>query len=328
MFEDVVVVQSAVSAFNNAALYGPAFLWWGVLALPLFVIAFMFGKDLSGRIGWNDNNLLKHVSVWTALLIFVWCLLFSGNYHVLRDDVSVLPFVNGVIVFLSSMFVMSHWRDRICKIKKWQLLLAVAVILLASVGMTVPVWWWPLIPVVALLMGGLLGRYSRGEMRPMAGIVLIGLVVGCAILMQPEFYRFGQLGNLTYLHLGMLLLCGIVGAAVVALANIQPGGKIGRTVYIKLKWLLRVFGVLSAALFLLTEAVPVFVGALLVIFVLLVLSIRYSDKTSAGLLDKMFAVFLMLLGVLTVMPVITVLGILYWVNTPSVEFWRNFRRLL
>src|SRR5574344_1113072 len=34
MFDDAIIVQSAVSAFNNAALYAPAFLWWAVLSIP------------------------------------------------------------------------------------------------------------------------------------------------------------------------------------------------------------------------------------------------------------------------------------------------------
>ena len=41
MLNDIIIVESAVSAFNNAALWMPAFLWWSLLALPLFVVIFL-----------------------------------------------------------------------------------------------------------------------------------------------------------------------------------------------------------------------------------------------------------------------------------------------
>ena len=105
MLNDITVVQSAVSAFNNVALIGPAFLWWSVLMLPLFFMVRMYGNDFIARIGWNRDNLLSKVSVWTAFFIFCWIVLFGGNYAVLRDDLSVLPMMTAVIVFLTSLFV-------------------------------------------------------------------------------------------------------------------------------------------------------------------------------------------------------------------------------
>ena len=326
MFEDIVV-QSAISAFNNAALFGPAFLWSAILSLPLFIVAFLYAKDFVARVGWNDGNLLSCVSVWVAAMVMVWGVLFGGNYAVLRDSVSVLPYVNSVIVFLASLFVVSHLRDRIDMIKRWHVLLILGIVFVVLTGLNTH-WSWCLLLIGALLFGGLLGRFSRGKMRPIAGIVLIGFVTSCAILMQPEFYRFGQLGNLTFWHLGALLLLGALGMASIAVANINPGGKIGRSVYAKMKWLLRVIGILAAALFMLTEAVPVFIGAMVVLFVLFAVSVRFSKAINVGLLDKLFAAFLVMLGVITVMPVITVLGILYWVNSYSIDFRRDFRALL
>ena len=44
MFDESLVVASAVSAFNNAAVVGPAFLWNAVLASPLFVAVYVFGR--------------------------------------------------------------------------------------------------------------------------------------------------------------------------------------------------------------------------------------------------------------------------------------------
>ena len=42
MFDETLVVQSAISAFNNAALVAPTFFWVGVLALPLMALAYFY----------------------------------------------------------------------------------------------------------------------------------------------------------------------------------------------------------------------------------------------------------------------------------------------
>ena len=45
MFNDITIVQSAISAFNNYALVGPAFLWLAVLSIPLMVMAYFCGAE-------------------------------------------------------------------------------------------------------------------------------------------------------------------------------------------------------------------------------------------------------------------------------------------
>jgi hypothetical protein len=124
------------------------------------------------------------------------------------------------------------------------------------------------------------------------------------------------------------MMIGIFGTATVAIGNVCPCGKIAHGVFVKLKWLLRVICLLSMALFLLTEAVPLFLGILVAWFVLLGTSVLHKDAVCPMLRDKLFALMLMSFGVVTVMPAVTVFGILYWVNTPRVEFWREFRALL
>lgn len=328
MFEDIVVVQSAVSAFNNAALVAPAFLWWAILALPLFIVSCMCGRDIVGRIGWQTDNLLVRVSVWTAGLTFLWVVLFGGNYAVLRDDLSVLPMMNAALVFLGSLFVSSYVSWRALPGKKWMRLIGLITII-AVVGLSdAHVWWGPILQIGAFLLGFALGQGSRMEMRPISGVALILLMTVCAILMQPEFYRFGQLGNLTVVHLLAVLIVGIFAVLAVVVANVRARGKINQGIFIKLKWLMRVLCLLGAALFVLTEALPVFLGTLGAIAVMAILSVWHASETDAHLADKLFAGMLVWFGVITVMPAVTVLGILYWVNTPRVDFWREFRRLL
>ena len=97
MFDDAIIVQSAISAFNNAALAAPAFLWSAILTLPLYILVWMFGGRITERIGWNRSNILSNASLWTAIITFGWIVLFGGNYGVLRDDTSTFPFMIAAI---------------------------------------------------------------------------------------------------------------------------------------------------------------------------------------------------------------------------------------
>ncbi len=328
MFEDIVVVQSAVSAFNNAALVAPAFLWWAILALPLFIVSWLCGRDIVARIGWRSDNLLVRVSVWTAGLAFLWVVLFSGNYAVLRDELSVLPMMNAVLVFLAALFVSSYVSWRALPGHKWMRWMGLLVVIVVVGLSDAHVWWGPVLQIGAFLLGVALGQGSRMEMRPISGVALILLMTVCAILMQPEFYRFGQLGNLTAAHLLAVLIVGCFAVLTVIVANVRACGKVSRGIFIKLKWLMRVLCLLGAALFVLTEALPVFLGTLGAIAILAILSVWHAREIDVRLEDKLFAGMLVGFGVITVMPAVTVLGILYCVNTPHVDFWREFRRLL
>lgn len=328
MLNDITVVQSAVSAFNNVALIGPAFLWWSVLMLPLFFMVRMYGNDFIARIGWNRDNLLSKVSVWTAFFIFCWIVLFGGNYAVLRDDLSVLPMMTAVIVFLTSLFVSSYVRTRPLPHmgwKQWLVLIAVFVM----VGLSdLHAWWGPVLQIGAFVSGVLFGRFAGGTMRPMGGCVLVMMTTVLAILMQPEFFRFGQLGNLTIFHLLTVLVFGVSAVAAVVASNLTPRGKIHLSVFTKLKWLGRVLALLMMSLFVLTEAVPVYLAALVVCAVVFVMSVVYSQKSTLDLGNKLFAISLITFGIITVMPVISAMGLVYWTNTTDINFWHEFKVLL
>ena len=329
MLSDTIIVQSAVSAFNNAALWAPAFLWWALLALPMFVVTYMCSETIMARLGWTRENILERMTMWTTGLIFAWVVLFGGNYSVLRDGLSVLPMMTAAIVFLTSLFVTSHLRRGVLvRHFGWRNILT-GVVVVAAVGMSdMHAWWGPLLQIGAMMMGCLLGWFARGAMRPIAGMLLIMTMVVVAMLMQPEFFRFGQLGNLTIFHLMAMLLFGILGAATIVLFNVVPRGAIRRTVYIKLKWLLRVVCALGGALFLLTEAVPVFLGALGALVLLFALSVWHSDKADVMLGHKVLAAVMVMFGIITVMPVISAMGILYWQSVKVSDFWPEIRRLL
>ena len=220
MLNDITVVESAISAFNNAALVGPAFLWWSVLMIPLFFMVRLYGNDFIARIGWKADDLLPKVSVWTVIFVLLWVVLFGGNYAVLRDDLSVLPMVTAVILFLSALFVSSHMRKIPLPHMGWRqwLYVLTAIILIASSDMHA--WWGAVLQIAAFVLGVVFGRFAGSAMRPMGGCVLIMMTTVFAVLMQPEFFRFGQLGNLTIFHLlAVLVLSSMLSACSNELAD-------------------------------------------------------------------------------------------------------------
>lgn len=335
MFDESIIVQSAISAFNNAALAAPAFLWWTVLAIPLFVLVYFCGNAFLEKIGWNKDSLTNKFSLLTVVLSLAWIVLFGGNYDVLRDNATVLPFMVAAISFVASLFIGSHtkniklpkWRE-ISKAKKIQIVSFVLLGLLFIGLSDLHAWWGPLLQISAVVGGMILGRASKYEMRPIPGTLLVILTIITAILMQPEFFRFGQLGALTAFHLLFLLLAGCAVVATVALRNVNARSRIRRSAYVKIKWLARFISLLCIALFVLTESVPVFLGTLFVVFCSCALSIWHSEKVSDGFAGRMFALSMGLFGVLTVMPVITALGILYWMNLPQENFIKQLKTLL
>jgi hypothetical protein len=58
------------------------------------------------------------------------------------------------------------------------------------------------------------------------------------------------------------------------------------------------------------------------------ISIWHAKLTNVALGHKMLALTWMGFGIITVMPVVTAMGLLYWMNTPSVKFLAESKALL
>lgn len=335
MFEGNMIIQSAVSAFNNAALVAPAFLWWAVLALPLFVLVYFCGGAFLQRVGWNKQNIASHVAIWAIALTAVWVVLFGGNYAVLRDAETVLPFVVAAIVFVAAVFLGAYSR----KVKlpqfrgaSWKQKIGIAAVwmaVLAVVGLSdVHTWWGPILQIGAFVSGILIGRVTRCDKFLVMGTTLVFGGTTTAILMQPEFFRFGQLGALGPVHLGALILVAAAIAGTVALRVVRPRGIIRNSAYIKLKWLARIMSVLCVALFVLTESVVVFLGMMLMFFAWFALSVVHAKTIPADVCARVFSIMLVMFGVITVMPAVGSLGILYWISLPQTRTWEQIKFLL
>lgn len=323
MFDESLVVASAVSAFNNAAVAGPAFLWNAVLASPLFIAVYVFGRKFLDASAMRPYVTGARITFWTVVFTALWCVFLGGNYDVLRDGVSLLPFVTAAILFVTSIFIgintrpvkLPIWYGRAdaSNRRRWWINILVFAIAMVPVGLSDTLnWWGPILQIGVVVAGLFIGRRSGRQMRATACALGVMLATTIGILMQPELWRFGQLGNLTPAHLIWVMLVGILAAAAFALDTVNPRGRIHQSAYIKLKWLMRFMTALAIILFLLTEAVPIFIGAVLMAFVLFAMSIWHAEYVPDGLANRTIALTIIAFGVLTGLVVVTAMGLLWY----------------
>jgi hypothetical protein len=341
MFEPSLIVQSAVSSFNNVAIVAPSFFWSALLALPLFALVFKFGGAFVAQMGWSGlrdpKNRAANFALCVEGAILIWLIFMHGNYDALRDAGSVLPYaVAGVLFAVSASFfrklkainpsLPSWYRD----LKYRKLISAgIFVAIVALVGFSgQPTWYGFMMQAAALVCGALVGSGLGRWSGPVSSTTLVVFALTCLVLMQPEFFRFGQLGHLTALHILAVMLTGALAMAVLALCCVRPCGRIHNSAYAKLKWMFRICAGLCFILFVLTESVPVFLGFAGVLLATFAMSVLHAESVPDSLYKKLWAAMLCSFGVMTALPLITALGVLYWTNLPRGDAFSQSKFLL
>ncbi|MBR0212487.1 MAG: hypothetical protein IJQ55_02665, partial [Alphaproteobacteria bacterium] len=265
MFNDISVVATAVSSFNNAALYSPYFFVVGLFSVPLFFMVYLYGRDFVAKIGWSNRDIESKVGFWSVFFLTLWIMIFGGNYAVIRDSISLLPVFMASILFVSMLFIVKHAKQMnyLSKISdkktKWFVLFSLIVLAVFSAR---PSLWGILLQLSAVFCGIIVGSRLNKSLPDIFWVSFIFVAMSILILMQPEFFRFGQLGNLTLIHVGAILLCGFFGITAVVARYTNSCGKIYQSAYVKLKWLFRILSIFAFVLLVSTESVPVFVGLL------------------------------------------------------------------
>jgi len=314
MFDNLLVASTAISSFNNAALLNPFFFAVAVLLLPLFVMVYLYGRDFVSRFGWNNQNAESKTAFWSAAVLGLFIILFGGNYAVIRGGISLLPLVLAVILFLlmiivSNNFVRLKYIEKIHDRKsKWLVFIALLLGVAFSGLMT---WWGILLQLSAVICGTIIGCRLRKDISWVGLITLVYGMMIVAVLMQPEFFRFGQLGHLTLIHLIGLVLGGFFVVTTFVSKYVKARNKMRQSVFVKLKWLFRIVSILALILFISTESVPVFLGLLISLACLETLNIYHAKKIQDILYKQSWAVMMIVCGILIVCPVISALGIVY-----------------
>ena len=330
MFNDMLIAKTAISSFNNAALYGAYFFAVGLLSIPLFYVVDLFGRDILARLKFNKDTEAK-ISFWSVLFMAFWLLIFGGNYAVIRDGISVLPVAVSIVLFVSMIFITKYslklnYLDKIGDKKSSRI--ALFILLLLSAFSAMPSFYGILLQVSAVLCGIIVGSRLHKNVSDICTSTLLFGTVTTLILMQPEYFRFGQLGNLTILHLFALLAVGFFAVTSLVARYTNARSKIYESAYIKLKWLFRILAFLALVLFVLTESVPVFLGLLGVVGISEMLTIYHSKKISTNISKQAWALMLVCFGIIIMCPVISCLGVLCLSNMPEKIQIKDFVGLL
>lgn len=330
MFDDMLIAKTAISSFNNAALFGAYFFAIGLLSIPLFYFVYSWGRDILARLKWDKGTDTK-VGFFSVVSLVLWLLLCGGNYAVIRDGISLLPVAISIVLFVSIVFITKQflalkYSDKIGDKKSRKLIFAL--LLLLSVFSAVPNVYGILLQLSAVLCGIIVGSRLHKDLSNVFITTLIFGVVTTLILMQPEYFRFGQLGNLTIIHLMSLLLTGFFAITTLMAKYTNARSKIYESAYIKLKWLFRIVASLALILFGLTESVPVFIGLLGVIGISEMLTIYHSKGSYDKLSKQSWAMMLVWFGIIVMCPVISCMGILYLSHLSEKPNFKDFARLL
>lgn len=331
MFNDTSIVVTAVSSFNNAALLGPYFLVVALFSIPLFVVVFLYGRDLISRFGLNRDTMKSKIGFWSVASLALWLLLVGGNYAVIRDGISLLPVMIALILFGATVFITNKLRKlnylkKTCN-KKLRWFVFCLLLILAGFS-AMPNWWGILLQLSAIVCGMIVGdRLHKNISDVLASLVVLGTTT-ILLLMQPEYFRFAQLGNLTLVHIVALLLTGFFCVTAFATKYTKPRAKIHDSAYIKLKWLFRIMAALALILFVLTESVPVFMGLMTLCMLSEMITIYHGKGIPEHVFGQSWALLMICFGIITICPFISMLGVLYLLSLSKKIDYKDFTRLL
>lgn len=326
MFDDTLIVQSAVSTFNNMALRAPDFFWSAVLALPIFIAAWFFAKPISEKFKLSCAN----ACVIAVASIMIW-FLARTNYMVLRDSFLGTGTVAAVILFLGFAFLARKYYETDIRLSKFMNKFrvrtrriadgALPVLIAAIAGAAaLPDWRASLVQFAAagfgILVGYLRQRRDNKALDPMlvTGVIILAVVFGMTA--QPEFYRFGQMGHLTGVHLLFLTAAAALFAFYFALRFISPRGFLKARVFKRVRLIGLALALLIFVLFALTESELAFAALFVFMLAYFALTVRHIDAKDSGNIknvrDQVWYSVLSLFGVLTAMPLLTAIAIILY----------------
>jgi hypothetical protein len=217
-----------------------------------------------------------------------------------------------------------RWQKMNKRAKKWLKINAFMVGLMILATMGIQEFHYAALQISAVLFGVIAGYYKRKSSAPINYMMTAILIMTVAIAMQPEFFRFGQLAKLGLAHLAPLALAVSLAAMIFVFRNFTPTGFIRDNHYKYIKWFMRLSSFLMLMLFVMTEAVPALIGLWAGVVVTAWFAVKHSDGPVFNLSGNLWALLLMVFGVITVMPLFTILGILCWKNNNIKAFWRQF----
>ncbi|MDR0449508.1 MAG: CorA family divalent cation transporter [Rickettsiales bacterium] len=277
LFEPQSVLSTAASTFNNAALASPWFLQLAIVSVLVFVAAWLSHADILARIAPDAKKRPLAVKAWIFFLIALWAAFGVGNFGVLREGASWVELIVPAVLFLASAgaanAAVKYGSVPATRWSKWARVCAV-VLLIAVVGFFgARDIYGIFLPMSALVAGFITGFYSARyagvpQTRapysyPIISSSMLMLLAAACVLIQPELFRFGQLGNLGVLQLAGFAVVAMAAplASVLALmARVKRSkGFLNAVAHGRVMWLLRLVVLLCLVLFFITESIVAFI---------------------------------------------------------------------
>jgi len=345
MFEEFFITSSAISTFNNAALLAPEFLYMAILAIPLFYIAWIMTPEILARFLPNPKIRENQIALLTVIVIFIWTVTHQ-NFGVLRAE-SFVGILNAIImcgsmVFLSRRYYESEWRPAFARpvagLRRYARYFIVPASIMIIVGLFAIQSGWAGVMLqmgavgIGILSGWLLQRKNAAERDVKFLTAALMAMVSYGLIMQPEFFRFGQFANLTFVHiLGLLIVASLI-ALFFALYFFRPRGYFKKLHFERVQILTIAALSLVTVVLLITESALLFLAFAGVIFGYSVIAIAHFKKSKADELQKLktdvWIVSLFAFGILATLPVLSFAAILLWRAESRDNFINSVRNLL
>jgi hypothetical protein len=200
------------------------------------------------------------------------------------------------------------------------------------------------LPIVAVVSGFIGGFYSAryrpiGKepiVFPIISSSLFMLLAAGLIMMQPELFRAGQLGNMSVLQLlGLAVVAFGATASVVFLlmARVKrENGFLSEVVHRRVMWLARLAVALCLVLFLMTESIVTFLILAFAAIPFAMISgghqpYKLAKQVGATVFD-IWAIVLFVFGLVSLMPAISVFAILLWRSASHKDLMKHLKKLL
>jgi hypothetical protein len=277
LLEPQTVLTTAASTFNNAALSAPWFLQTALVSIPLFIAAWLAHDRILEKMAPDAKKRPLTIRAWLFFMIALWAAFGVGNFAAVREVSSWVELLVPTILFFASWgAAFAAVRAGTVRATKWKkrIRMAAAVSLVAVVGLVgARNIAGAFLPMSALVMGFITGFYSAryaGPVNartpfsyPVISSSLLMLAGAAAILIQPELFRFGQLGNLDAFQLaGFAAVATIAPLAIVLslMARVKRAkGFLNAAAHGRVMWLLRLVVLLSLVIFFITESIVTFI---------------------------------------------------------------------
>ncbi|MDR2268652.1 MAG: hypothetical protein LBD94_00530 [Rickettsiales bacterium] len=335
------IVASAITSFNNAALVEPNFVWTAVLMLPVFIAVWKIAPELLDFFFPGKKSRDYNFAFLAEAMLVVWLIFNHGNWQSIRDGTGFLPYLVSAVLFLLCRDVMARlcemnpkmpvwWRKIDRRTRKWikiGILLSTVAVVAAS---AIQEFNFISLQINAVMFGIAAGYFGRKSAAPVNYLMMVMTVLAVGIAMQPEYFRFGQLGRLSFAHLAALAFIVMLGAVIFVFRNFNPSGFIRDNHYRYVKWFMRLGTLLALILFVMTESVPVLLGFCASAAVTSWFAVKHSDRNTDVfvLSGNLWAMMMFVFGMMTFMPVISIIGILCWKNNNGKLFWQNLLNVM